>query len=547
MLGLGLYGIFFYVLAVIVIGLHNLYTAIVVWKAKEIKRIIVLAFLASIIWSLFFLFVFFSNSNAHAILFIGYLCALIYSVEVLNISTTRRIGKVILIYNILGTSIVALKMLSGYGIDFTGIFSGISHTITLSHSLFEMVNFSFLQIFYPTLLIPPVLFNPKKSHRMLGKVGSIMAKIMVGYAITSLVLMCIPAFIMISSFSEIPVYSEDYRQTPMKFGVKVNSFANEAKNLGDWEELLLKELQIADELRIDYLDFYVDRSYLEDSLKNQRLREGLTRIREEGFGIILACMGSPDWLFNPPSLEVHNRVLQEDALKLAQFHPDYLIIVVEPLARHNGMMLKEPMPIETWVLMINETASKVKMLDENIKVAATIAAAEEEGLALFLKLQNSNLDAVGIDVHPFHADMIDIVYGYHHSVHTKELWVFEFGMETYNFGEETQARYMSYLPKVASDLNLSGVVQYDIMDNPQSQLGLVYPNGERKLGFYSYKNAIEKVRGNHFDFSEIMLEKEKDNGILVLIAISIFSCVVLKRMKTRIWISKILGRTQQKP
>lgn len=531
-MGLGLYGIFFYVLAVVIVGLHNLYTAVLIWKTKEINRNIVgLAFLASIIWSVFFLFAFFSNVNAYFILVIGYLCALVYTVKIIKISGTHRFRKVILVYNILGASVIFLKMLSGYGIDFTGIFSGISHTVTLSHSLFEMVNFSFLQIFYPTLFIPPLLINPKKPQRMLGKIGDKMVKVMVGYAVTFLVFMSIPAAIMISSFSDIPVFTEDYTQTPMKFGVKVNSFANEAESMGNWEELFLKELQIAKELRLDYLDFYVDRSYLEDSSKTLRLREGLTRTREEGFGTILACMGSPDWLFNPPSLEVHNRIMQEDALKLAQFHPDYLILVVEPFARHNGMMLPEPVSVEDWVTTINETASQVKMLDENIRVAVTIAAAEKEGLTLFQRLQNSDLDAVGIDVHPFHKDMIDIIYEYAQCLHDKELWVFEFGMETYNFGEETQARYMCYLPKIASDLHFSGVVQYDIMDNPQSQLGLVYTNGERKLGFYTYKNAIERIRGSYFDLSGIIQEKKKDNGILVLIFVLFLSCVGLRRMK----------------
>jgi hypothetical protein len=223
--------------------------------------------------------------------------------------------------------------------------------------------------------------------------------------------------------------------------------------------------------------------------------------------------------------------MRNDALELATFHPDYLIVIVEPLARHNGMILSEPVSVEEWVSTINETALQVKMIDENIKVAVSIAAAEQEGLNLFRNLQDSTLDAVGIDVHPSHLDMVDIIYEYAQSHHTKELWVFEFGMETYNFGEETQARYMSYLPKIVSDLHFSGVVQYDIMDNPQSQLGLVYTNGEKKLGFYAYKNAIERIRGNHFDFSEVIQEKQKDNGIFVLILILVVSYAVLRRIK----------------
>jgi hypothetical protein len=83
------------------------------------------------------------------------------------------------------------------------------------------------------------------------------------------------------------------------------------------------------------------------------------------------------------------------------------------------------------------------------------------------------------------------------------------GWKEFQCKEESQAEYMSYLPKIASDLHFSGVVQYDIMDNPQSQLGLVYTNGERKLGFYAYKNAIERIRGNCFDFSGVIQEKKR--------------------------------------
>jgi len=530
LLGLGVYGVLFYILVVILLGLHNLYVTVAVWKRK-IRNLAVLAFLASVIWSIFFLFSFFGNFNVYTILFIGYLCAVVYNFKIFTLSEDKGgITKVILFYNFLGASVVFLKMLSGHGIDFTGLFSGISHTLTLSHSLFEMVNFSFLQIFYPTLFIPPLLLNPKKSKRMLGRLEIKLVKAFACYVVVFFLLAAIPAAIMISSFSHIPVFAENYTKTPMKAGVKMNSFANEAEPMGDWEELLSKELQIARDLELDYLEFYVDRSYLEDDFKNQKLIEGLKRVKEEGFHVILACMGSADWFFNPPSIEVHNTTMREDALELARLHPDYLILFVEPLARHNGMMLPEPVSIEEWVAIINETASKVKMVDEEIKVSVTIAAADEVGLTLFKELQTSNLDAIGIDIHPFHADMIDVIYEYAQSAHTKELWVFEFGMETYNFGEETQARYMSYLPQIASELQFSGVVQYDIMDNPQSQLGLVYTNGEKKLGFYAYKNAVERIRGNHSDFSPILKEKQKDNGIFVLILILIFSCLVLKRV-----------------
>ena len=69
------------------------------------------------------------------------------------------------------------------------------------------------------------------------------------------------------------------------------------------------------------------------------------------------------------------------------------------------------------------------------------------------------------------------------------------------------------------------------MDNPQSQLGLVYTNGERKLGFYAYKNAIQRIRGNPSDLSEILKEKQKDNGIFVLLLVIISLCVGFKRVK----------------
>ncbi len=529
-----MYGIFFFVLLVILLGLHNFFVTTVIWKNKILSRkYTILPILASS-WSVFFLFSFFGNIELYFILFAGHLCAVMCNLKIFTGSEDRgRLNKVILFYNVLGASVVFLRVLSGYGIDFTGFFSIISHTLTLSHSLFHMFNFSFLQIFYPTLFIPPILLNPRKSKRTLGRLVAKLVKGIAAYTILFIVLASIPAVLMISSFSGAPVFAEDYTRTPMKFGVKVNSFANEAETMGDWEILLSEEIEIAKELELDYLDIYVDRSYLQNASKYQRLEEGIRRIREEGFGVILACMGSPDWFFNPPSLKVHNTVMREDAVTLAALHPDYLILFVEPFARHNGMMLPHPLSVDEWVFIINETALKLKTIDENIKVAVAIAAAETEGLNLFQELQTSDLDAIGIDVHPFHIDMIDIVHEYSQSATPeKELWIFEFGMETYNFGEETQARYMSYLPCIASELQVTGIIQYDIMDNPQSQLGLVYSNGERKLGFYALKNAIERVRGKYSDFSEIAEEKQGDNWFFILILVLILMCVGLRRIRT---------------
>lgn len=533
-LGLGVYGLFFYMILVIFVGLHNLHVVITIWKRKKRDIFVFLAFFASI-WSIFFLFGFFGNFNVYFVLALAHGCAVVYTVKALTISEdTGRLNMIIVVYNGLGAFVVFLKMLSGYGIDFTGVFSGISHTFTLSHSLFEMVNFFFLQIFYPALFIPPILINLKTSQRFFGRLEIKAVKAFAGYTVAFMVVAAVPAVIMLSSFADVPVFAENYHESPLKFGVKMNSFANEAEPMGDWEELLLKEIEIARELGIDYVDFYVDRSYIEDSVKKQRLEDGLKRVRDEGFGVILACMGSNEWIFNPPPLAVHNSIMREDALELAQLHPDYLIVVVEPLARHNGMMLQEPVSVKEWGSIINETALQVKMIDENIKVSVAIAAAEEDGLNLVRNLQTSTLDAIGIDVHPFHADMVDVLYEYAQITHSeKELWVFEFGMETYNFGEETQARYMAYLPKRASELQFSGVVQYDIMDNPHSQLGLVYSSGEKKLGFYAYKNAIERIRGNQPDFSTVLKDKQKENWIFFFVLVLIFSCTLLRKIKTR--------------
>lgn len=518
-----MYGAFFYVLFVLFLGVNNWAVAVSAWRKKSIMT--ALAFCTSFIWSLLFFFSFFGNINLYFLLFIGYVCAVLYNVKIFILEDKGRLTKVILFYNGLGCLIIFLRVLSGHGIDFTGVFSGVFHTITLSHTLFEMITFFFLQIFYPTMFIPPILLN-QKPKRFISRVGTKAVKGIAVYAVVLILCLMVPAGVMISSFADIPVFEKEYAQAPVHFGVKVNSFANEAETMEDWEELLLQEIAIAKELDLDYMEFYVDKSYIDEM--NQQLGEGLNRVREEGFGIILGCMGSPDWLFNPVPLEEHNNTMRNDALALAAFHPDYLIVIVEPIARHNSMLLQNPLSVEEWVSLINGIALQVRAIDEHVKVAVALAATEE-GLTLFEALQTSHIDAVGIDVHPFHKDMVDIMYVYAHKAQ-KELWVFEFGMETYNFGEETQAKYMGYLPKIASDLHFSGVVQYDIMDNPYSQLGLVYTTGEKKLGFYAYKNAIERIRGSQPDFSEMLKEKQKDN-MFMLILILIFSYLILRRIK----------------
>lgn len=500
---------------------------------REVSRQVATLAILTCIWFILFLFSFFSSFKIYLILFLGYLCAIACNLKIFKHSKDKgRLNKIIIFYNFLGASVIFLRMLSGTGVDFTGFTSSVSHTLTLSHTLFEMFNFFFLQIFYPALFPPPILLKLKKSERILGKLENKVVKVFAVYAVFFILLASIPSIIMISSFSTFSVFEENYKKTSMKFGSKVNSFANEAESMGDWEELLSKEIEIARELGLDYMDFYIDQSYVEDVDEGRKLKEGIKRVKEANLNVILACAGSNEWSLNPPTLAEHNKAMLECALELAKFHPDYLIIFVEPIARHNGIMLKEPLSTKEWIQIINKTALKVKNIDEKTRVSITIAA-DEKGFELFKNLQNSNLDAIGIDVHPFHADMIEVIYEYS-EVAEKEIWVFEFGMESYNFGEETQARYMSHLPKIASDLGFSGVVQYDIMDNPQSQMGLVYRNGERKLGFFAYKNAIERIRGKSSDFSWVLEEKQRDNGVILVILLLLFSYIffrVLKKIK----------------
>jgi hypothetical protein len=152
---------------------------------------------------------FFGNVDLYFLLFIGYVCAVLYNVKVFNMLEDKRLTKVILFYNGLGCLIVFLRVLSGHGIDFTGLFSGVFHTITLSHTLFEMITFFFLQIFYPTLVIPPILLN-QKPQTLLSRIGTNAVKGIAVYAVVFILCLMIPAGVMILSFADIPVFDTEY-------------------------------------------------------------------------------------------------------------------------------------------------------------------------------------------------------------------------------------------------------------------------------------------------------------------------------------------------
>ncbi len=538
----GLAGIFVSLGLTVLISLYNLYIASTAWKKRgEIgKRSAFFAFGAGVIWLSFFsvpLLLNISSPTILFILFISYIFAITYNLKIFSHSEEKgkKISKLIIFYNLLGAAIIFLNFLAKAGIDFTGLASIINHTFTLSHTLFQMTNFFFLQIFNPVLFIPPVLLGMKKPEKIIEKALTNIVKIYVVYAVVFILIASIASIFMLSSFSKLPVFREDYQLTEMVFGSKILSFSNEAKGAGEWRKLLTNDIEVAKDLGLDYVDLYVDLSYIENPSKKQNLVEGVRIIKNSGLKTILACAGSEEWYMDKPSLEEHDRAMKNCAIELAKLNPDYVILFVEPNERHNALMLPEPYSPQAYRKLTEEIIAEIRKINNRTKTAITIATGNEESFEFFKELQNTNIDAIGLDIHPFTAGMIDVFYKYIKTANfEKEIWVFEFGIETQNFGEEIQARYMSLMPKLASDAGVTGVVQWEMLDNPQSQMGLVYQSGKKKLGFHAYKNAIERTQGNSYDYSRALKEKQVNNTfflIIFLLILAFLAFIAIKRLK----------------
>ena len=123
----------------------------------------------------------------------------------------------------------------------------------------------------------------------------------------------------------------------------------------------------------------------------------------------------------------------------------------------------------------------------------------------------ASIDAIGISYFPIFyvwriKKLLDYRTIYDEANCTKEFWLSEIGTNSFNHGEDGQARFLTKILSMASneeELNVDGVSIFSLRDNTgyaisrglTSHLGLVYFTGKKKKAFHAVQFAVEAILG----------------------------------------------------
>ncbi|MGC9780770.1 MAG: hypothetical protein HZR80_16125 [Candidatus Heimdallarchaeota archaeon] len=275
-----------------------------------------------------------------------------------------------------------------------------------------------------------------------------------------------------------------------------------------WYNDLIKEIAWVKELHATHIRYDISSNALSNSATKGYLNFGLNKIQNSGLKLILSVAGD----FVLTKRELLNTIY-EDSIEIAKdFQPDYMIIFNEV----NGELLSyvsEPVEIEEWFPAIINTTNVIKTQNPTTKVVTTILAIGDGIDALQKMLANSslNLDAIGLIFYPvFFGWRLNKLLKYrdiYRAADTSlQFWISEIGMESFNFGEVAQAKFLSKIASMASnedELNASGICITSLKDNLgytinrglTSHFGLVYYNERKKRAFEAISYAYGKILG----------------------------------------------------
>ncbi|MFW9922386.1 MAG: hypothetical protein ACFFDW_03755 [Candidatus Thorarchaeota archaeon] len=314
------------------------------------------------------------------------------------------------------------------------------------------------------------------------------------------------------SMNVLPKYNKlEYTTNPnMVIGVCGSVFSSPDYNGNftiDWEEELNKEILWANELKATHIRYDLKNRVINNTLSKQILDVGLPSVESQGLDLIIGVLG--DIAF---SKQEYLNMVYLDAITIAtDYQPDYMIIFNDI----NGELMNNLnlyVTIEGWLNAIANISSVVKSISPSTKIVTTVHATKDY-LESFPKLFNSslNLDVIGVNFFPAFfgwrysilQQYSDLFYQYQTS---EKFWLSETGMESFNFGEDAQGKYLA---KVMSDvsnedkLNADGICIKSLIDNEgfsiergiTSHFGLIYFNGKKKVSFDAVAYAIGEILG----------------------------------------------------
>ncbi|MHA1243232.1 MAG: hypothetical protein ACTSP7_01545 [Candidatus Heimdallarchaeota archaeon] len=314
------------------------------------------------------------------------------------------------------------------------------------------------------------------------------------------------------SMNALPAYGKQtyYSKPGMVLAVEGSVFSTpsfEGYYPVDWEEKLIEELQWTKQIHATHIRYDIQSSVLSRNESLIILDEGLQIVKDGGLELIICLLGE----YSITKQVYYNTIYEDATLVTDRFDPDYLIVYNEM----NGELFSSLGEAATYDELITElinVTNKIKTLDPGITVATSVLAVGD-GLDLFEKLLNDTIpiDIVGIDFFPLFFGwrtntLLEYASIHEQSGSSKEFWLTEFGMETLNYGEEAQVRFLAKILSMASDpsgLNADGICIRSLIDNVgftvergiTSHFGLRYFNGRKKKAFDGIKFGFELIHG----------------------------------------------------
>ncbi|MFH0816337.1 MAG: hypothetical protein V1934_05930 [Methanobacteriota archaeon] len=499
-----------YMLLTVLIGVWNVTvirhlwtTGPKVWQTYALAGAMVPVFLC---WTLFHPVLF---KYTRAVLLFTFFVALVMSVMASRRAVKRGLRHYFVpVYNALGMGIMAIWLAQEGASGIPSFVAPLGYASGLTQAL----NYYYLAFLMPFLFLPPILLKFESEDKPVlsprgkisiqtvgwgvGKAVSALSAYIVGFVLISVAL----GAANISSFSD---DSPDYQPRPeMKFAIVSRSFTAEKSPISGWRDEVALEISAAKEMGLDFLRYDIRSEMVESTEGIAALQSVSDSVRAEGMGLMLGLYGRADWPVQlPSSFDAYCAQITADTLAVAPM-ADYVLPYYEPNGQA-GLVLGHAEEPDVWAAACRELTMLVKN-ESSAKVMIEIAIGEET-MPLIEAVQQTGVDAIGLDIYPQNWDDMGAFQECAAAVDRSlvpEVWLSEFGMECSMFGEDAQATFIKMAVAEASRLNLTGCCLWALQDDTGlghppyalSHFGIVYADWKHKPGFDAYAEAIAAVR-----------------------------------------------------
>ncbi|MBK5112234.1 MAG: glycosyl hydrolase 53 family protein [Candidatus Heimdallarchaeota archaeon] len=311
----------------------------------------------------------------------------------------------------------------------------------------------------------------------------------------------------------IPNYlKQDYGLKPgMDLTIKGNVFSSFyiSGNVSEtWSDDLDNEIAWAKELHATHIRYDVGAIALANNNTQDILNQGFQRIRDEGLKIVISVAG--DFVFSKRDLL---NIIYNNSLFISQtYQPDYMVIFNEINGDLQSYQTQD-VTIQEWMTHIENVSSLIKSNSPTTKILITFLAIKSGSNDFQAILENSTLsiDAIGVTYYPvLFGWRMNTLLAYNdifqNSNSSLKFWISEVGMESFNFGEDAQAKFLGKILSLASlstEINADGVCIESMSDNIgitvdrgiTNHFGLIYYNGRKKRAFDAVAYAFGKISG----------------------------------------------------